>query len=217
DEDGRFYFLEMNTRLQVEHAVTELVTGLDLVAEQIRIAAGGAISLPDRAIEPRGAAVECRIYAEDPYQGFIPCPGRIEDLREPAGPYVRLDSGVAKGMEVTTYYDPMIAKLAVWGRTREEALDRMRRALSEYLVVGIQTNIPFHFYCLSNERFRAGEYSIRFIEEEYDPSRLEKPDRNAAAAIACVLARLGVRSGPQPPRQEASGWKMSGRLARGRR
>jgi acetyl/propionyl-CoA carboxylase alpha subunit len=212
DEDRRFYFLEMNTRLQVEHPVTELVTGIDLVAAQLEIAAGEKIALPPRPIEPRGASLECRLYAEDPTLGFIPSPGRIEGLRFPSGPSVRLDAGVAEGSLVTPYYDPLIAKLLTWGRSRTETLARMRRALADCLVVGIQTNLPFHLFCLDDEVFCSGDYSIRFVEDRYDPSRIDRPHARLAARIAGVLQGSGrdpVDSGAR--RAPSGGWKLSTR------
>src|SRR5947207_8527208 len=138
DEDGRFYFLEMNTRLQVEHPITEMVTGLDLVRWQLRIADGARLDLdPERLLAANGHAIECRIYAEDPDNGFLPSPGRIQGLRVPQGPGVRDDSGAYEGGEVPIFYDPMISKLITWGDSREHAIQRMRRALSEYQVRGI--------------------------------------------------------------------------------
>src|SRR5207302_9770617 len=144
DGDGRFYFLEMNTRLQVEHPITEAVTGLDLVRWQIRIARGERLDIdPARALTPYGHAIECRIYAEDPDNNFLPSPGRILDLRAPAGPGIRDDSGATAGLDVPIFYDPMISKLAAWAEDRPRAIARMRRALAEYLVAGIRTTVPF--------------------------------------------------------------------------
>src|SRR5207249_6809044 len=143
DEDGRFYFLEMNARLQVEHPITEAVTGLDLVRWQIRIARGERLDIdPARALTPYGHAIECRIYAEDPDNNFLPSPGRIQQLSLPAGPGIRDDSGAAAGLDVPIFYDPMISKLIAWAEDRPRAVARMRRALREYLVVGIQTTVP---------------------------------------------------------------------------
>src|SRR3954470_10659303 len=158
-----FYFLEMNTRLQVEHPVTELVTGLDLVREQIRVAAGLPLSFTQEDVRLTGHAVECRVYAEDPEQNFMPSPGRITRLRLPTGPCVRDDGGVYEGAEVSIYYDPMISKLATWGRTRTEAIERMRRALSEYAVGGIKTTLPFFREVMRDEAFVAGRLDTGFI------------------------------------------------------
>jgi acetyl-CoA carboxylase biotin carboxylase subunit len=143
DPQGNFYFLEMNTRLQVEHPVTELVTGIDLVKEQIRIAAGEALAWRQEDVKMRGAAIECRIYAEDPTNNFFPSPGLITRLQAPSGPGTRLDSGVYEGWQVPLDYDPLLSKIAVWAADRTEAVARMRRALGEYEIQGIRTNIPF--------------------------------------------------------------------------
>src|SRR5205085_2800064 len=158
-----FYFLEMNTRLQVEHPVTELVTGFDLVREQIRVAAGEPLSFTQDEVSWTGHAVECRVYAEDPEQDFMPSPGRITHLRVPAGPGVRDDGGVYEGAEVSIYYDPLISKLATWGRTRAEAVERMRRALSEYAVGGIKTTLPFFREVMRDPEFVAGQLDTGFI------------------------------------------------------
>ena len=155
DDDGSFYFLEMNTRLQVEHPITEMVTGVDLVQWQIRIARGEPITLdPQALVTPRGHAVECRIYAEDPDNGFLPSPGRIVSLRVPQGPGVRDDSGATEGLDVPIHYDPLVSKLITWGDDRQHALARMRRALAEYEVVGIRTTIPFFQWVLDDDDFR---------------------------------------------------------------
>jgi acetyl-CoA carboxylase, biotin carboxylase subunit len=163
DVSREFYFLEMNTRLQVEHPVTELVTGIDLVREQINVAAGAVLSFKQADVRWRGAAIECRIYAEDPENNFFPSPGKITFLRAPSGPGIRDDSGVVAGDEVSIYYDPMISKLAVWGRTRAEAIDRMRRALDEYAVGGIKTTLPFFREIVRDEELIAGHLDTGFI------------------------------------------------------
>ncbi|MFL6286287.1 MAG: acetyl-CoA carboxylase biotin carboxylase subunit [Pyrinomonadaceae bacterium] len=163
DVTREFYFLEMNTRLQVEHPVTELVTGFDLVREQIRVAAGLPLSFSQEDVRWTGHAVECRVYAEDPEQNFMPSPGRITYLRLPTGPGVRDDGGVYEGAEVSIYYDPMISKLATWGRTRTEAIERMRRALSEYAVGGIKTTLPFFREVMRDAEFVAGRLDTGFI------------------------------------------------------
>jgi len=166
DGDGRFYFLEMNTRVQVEHAVTELVTGIDIVKTGIRIAAGEPLGFEQADVGLHGWALECRIYAEDPDKNFLPSPGKLAEFRLPEGPGVRNDAGVAAGSEVTVFYDPLLAKLCCWGRDRREALARMRRALAEYVVTGVKTSLPFHKRVLENAAFQAGRYDTGFIANE---------------------------------------------------
>jgi acetyl-CoA carboxylase biotin carboxylase subunit len=180
-QDGSFYFLEMNTRLQVEHPVTEAIYALDLVAWQLDVAEGKPLPLSQADLDARrrGAAIECRIYAEDSVR-FLPSTGTITHLRVPAGPYVRNDSGVYEGSEVSMYYDPMLSKLLVWGENRAEALGRMRRALDEYAVRGIQTNLSFHRRVLRHAGFCAGHYDTGFIERERDV--LWAPDGAESAA-----------------------------------
>jgi len=163
DERGNLNFMEMNTRIQVEHPVTEMVTGIDLVAEQIRIAAGLDISFPDRAVLPRGHAIECRINAEDPVN-FTPCPGLITEYHPPGGAGVRVDSGVYGGWYVPREYDSLLAKVIVHGRTRQEAIARMRRALAETIVTGIKTNVPLHRRVMDHPDFQSGQISTRFLE-----------------------------------------------------
>jgi pyruvate carboxylase subunit A len=162
---GEFFFLEMNTRLQVEHPVTELVTGIDLVVEQLRIAAGEPLRIRQDDVRGRGHAIECRVNAEDPLRDFLPTPGRVTSYREPSGPGVRVDSALAGPGMVAPYYDPMIAKLIVWGADRDEAIRRMRRALLEYRIGGITTNLPFHLALLDEPDFVAGRLSTLFIPE----------------------------------------------------
>ena len=168
DSDGSFYFLEMNTRLQVEHPVTEMVTGIDLVQWQIRIARGERLDLdPESLLTPKAHAIECRIYAEDPEHGFLPSPGRIQGLRVPHGPGVRDDGGAYEGGEVPIFYDPLISKLITWGDTRDHALARMRRALAEYEVRGIRTTIPFFRWILDDEDFKAARFDTTFIDHKW--------------------------------------------------
>ena len=167
DADGNFYFLEMNTRIQVEHTVTEMVTGIDLVKEQLRIAAGEPLSF-DTPVPINGHAIEFRINAEDVTTNFLPSPGKIIDYREPAGLGVRVDSGVTAGSTISQYYDNLLAKLVVWGRDREEALARSRTALSQFRVTGIETTIPAHVLILDTPTFRAAEHSTTWLEEEVD-------------------------------------------------
>jgi acetyl-CoA carboxylase biotin carboxylase subunit len=193
DEQERFYFLEMNTRLQVEHPVTEMVTGVDLVSWQIRIARGERLTLdPDSLLTPRGHAVECRVYAEDPDSGFMPSPGRITGLRVPHGPGVRDDSGAYEGGDVPIFYDPMISKLITWGETRPQALARMQRALTEYEVRGIKTTIPFFQWVLTDEDFIAGRFDTGFIDRKLS-ARNGAPLREASEAqqeLAAIVAAL---------------------------
>src|SRR3954469_8041923 len=165
DESGEFFFLEMNTRLQVEHPVTEMVTSIDLVQWQIRIARGEKIDIdPERALTPAGHAIECRIYAEDPDEGFMPSPGLIRALRPAAGPGVRDDGGVNAGYAVPTYYDSMIAKLIAWAPSRNEAIARMARALREYQVLGIRTTIPFFLWLMRQPEYAAGDYDTTYLD-----------------------------------------------------
>ncbi|MDP9170790.1 MAG: acetyl-CoA carboxylase biotin carboxylase subunit, partial [Acidobacteriota bacterium] len=197
DNAGNFYFLEMNTRLQVEHPVTELVTGLDLVRLQIEIAAGARLPFTQDQISLRGAALECRIYAEDPDNNFFPSPGRITHLAEPSGPGVRLDSGIYQGWDVPLDYDPMLAKLIVWADSREHAIERMLRALSEYHVGGIQSNIAFFQTILNDPRFRAGDLHTGYLDELLKQPR---PVAEAPAPLAEVAALVASRQKKPPSR-----------------
>lgn len=208
DQDLSFYFLEVNTRLQVEHPVTEMVTGLDLVKEQIAIAEGMTLRHKQDDIVLRGHAIECRIYAEDPEEGFMPSTGVLRNYRIPAGPGVRVDSGVVIYSEIPIYYDPMIAKLVVWGNTREEAISRTRRALEEYRISGVKTTIGFHRTVLANPRFLKGELSTRFLPEEYPDSTYRRTDEKTAelAALAAALDRF------QSERKIASAQSSNGKL-----
>jgi acetyl-CoA carboxylase biotin carboxylase subunit len=212
--DGSFYFLEMNTRLQVEHPITELVCGLDLVREMVRIAQGETLGFRQEDLVARGAAVECRIYAEDPSNGFLPSPGRIEILETPGGPGVRDDGGAYPGCTISSYYDPLISKLAVLAPTREQAIHRMRRALSEYVVTGIRTNLAFHERLFAHPDFVEGRYDTGFLEREAEtllgPSRIAEGEREAvAAAVAIAVARTDRGSAPVHATEDG----MSPRLA----
>jgi acetyl-CoA carboxylase biotin carboxylase subunit len=169
DRSGSFYFMEMNTRIQVEHPVTEMVTGLDLIAEQLRIAGGEPISVRQEEVRLEGHAIECRINAEDPHQNFRPSPGKITGWLPPGGPGVRVDSHVYTGYEIPPFYDSLIGKLIVWAPTRELALRRLRRALSEWAVTGIPTTIEFHLALLERPEFRNGEVYTKFVEEKMLP------------------------------------------------
>ncbi len=187
---GEFYFLEMNARLQVEHPVTEAVLSLDMVEWQVRIAAGESLTLRQADIQPRGHAIECRIYAEDPYRGFVPSTGALLRWRPPGGPGLRLDSGVSQGQEVSIYYDPMLAKLTSWAPTRDLSLRRMEAALSQFQVLGVATNIPLLRDVVSHPRFHKGEYDIGFLEENPTLASPALPDerRLMARALAAWAA-----------------------------
>jgi len=163
--DGRFYFMEMNTRIQVEHPVTEMITGVDLIREMIRVAEGHPLSFTQEDLKIDGWAIECRINAEDPERGFMPSPGTLKFYLPPGGIGVRVDSGAYPGLVITPHYDSMIAKLIVWAPTREEAIARMRRALAEFAIDGIKTTIPFHLRVLNHPVFERGDFDIKFLEE----------------------------------------------------
>jgi acetyl-CoA carboxylase biotin carboxylase subunit len=189
DKDKNYYFLEMNTRLQVEHPVTEMVTGVDIVKEQIRIARGRQMRYAQEDIIMNGWAIECRINAEDPYNNFLPSIGNISHSLLPTGPGVRVDTGVYPGFEISPYYDSLISKLIVWGETRAEAVLRMRRALEEYKIVGVRTNIPFHQNLMDSHRFMGGQFDTRFVEERFSMEAAEesKPEQSHIAAILATL------------------------------
>jgi acetyl-CoA carboxylase biotin carboxylase subunit len=189
DERRSYYFLEVNTRLQVEHPITEVVTGLDLVKEQIMVAEGRPLERRQEDVVMRGHAIECRIYAEDPDNGFLPSSGALKSYVIPAGPGVRVDSGVVVGSEVPIYYDPLIAKLIAWGKDRDEAVTRMKRALEEYKVSGVETTIGFHRVIMENERFQSGDLSTRLLEQEYPDNvyRRLTDDSREKAALAIAL------------------------------
>jgi len=200
--DGSFYFLEMNTRLQVEHPVTELVSGLDLVREMVLIAQGEKLSFAQNDITRRGAAIECRIYAEDPASGFLPSPGTIGELEVPAGPGIRDDGGAYAGCTISSFYDPLISKLCAWAPTRERAVARMRRALEEYVVTGIRTNIAFHQKLLEHPDFVAGKYDTGFLDRHKDAllgyGTVPEKDRMAVAVgVAIAASRLERATGTQ--------------------
>jgi acetyl-CoA carboxylase, biotin carboxylase subunit len=197
-----FYFLEMNTRLQVEHGVTELVTGIDLVREQLRVAAGEALGYQQADVVLRGAAIECRINAEDPFSGWMPSPGTITGLRAATGPWVRDDSGAYEGYTVPRFYDTLLAKLMVWGVDRAAAISRMARALAEYKVVGVLTTIPVLAHIVAHEDFRAGKLSTGFLDRILPTLTANRDRTHAIAVIAAVLAeyeRLGHRAVVEPP------------------
>lgn len=212
DREGRFYFMEMNTRLQVEHAVTEMVTGLDLVKEQIRIAAGFPMTVRQEDVEVRGWAIECRIYAEDPLNHFLPSPGKVVVVRLPEGPRVRVDASVFSGSEVSLHYDPMVAKVVTWGRDRTEAADAMLRALEEFQIVGIHTNKDFLERIVSHPEFLAGRFDTGFIPRFFDEEGMETPAPNPVADIAAaIFAFERARRGSSPCSEARSGsrWRSA--------
>jgi acetyl-CoA carboxylase biotin carboxylase subunit len=194
--DGAFYFLEMNTRLQVEHPITEMITGVDLVQAQCRIASGEPLWLRQEDLSIRGHSIECRIYAEDARRGFRPAPGVIQHYAEPQGPFVRVDSGVQSGSDVSVHYDPMIAKLVVWGANREEAIRRCERALREFEVVGICTSIPLFFAILRDEAFQKGEYDTSFLTEQWMEANIgDGPvPSKSIVALAAVLRQVKMHA-----------------------
>ncbi len=232
DRDGRFYFLEMNTRLQVEHPVTELVTGIDIVQWQLRIAAGERLPFRQDDIRPRGWAIECRITSEDPANGFLPSTGRISHLQIPTGPGVRWDGGIEVGSEVGLHYDPMLAKLITWAPTRLDAIERMHRALLELTIEGVETSRDFHLRVMEDDDFRRGEIEIQWLERRLESLLAVRAPAGGAriAAIAGVLladrarqrrsgpvaiipSATGAPSPSAPDRpQPADSWRQAARL-----
>jgi acetyl-CoA carboxylase, biotin carboxylase subunit len=210
DQSGNFYFLEMNTRLQVEHPVTEWVTGIDLVELQIRIAAGERLSLEQEEICWNGSAIECRIYAEDPENNFFPSAGRISQYTEPAGPGVRVDGGVYAGWTVPIEYDPLLAKLSVWAKTRAAATDRMRRAISEYRILGLTTNLGLFEHLMNDQKWKKGDLDTGFLENFFGRRTKDEPDQECR--IAAILAATEVRQ-PQPHDARANGFSSRWRAA----
>ncbi|HEY0789415.1 MAG TPA: acetyl-CoA carboxylase biotin carboxylase subunit [Thermoanaerobaculia bacterium] len=211
--DREFYFLEMNTRLQVEHPITEEVYGVDLVKEQLRIAMGEPMTIRQEDIQPRRHAIECRVYAEDPYRNFAPSPGAIRYLYLPQGPGVRNDNGVYAGYTVPLHYDPMLSKLIATGSTREEAIARMHRALREYRVLGIETSIPFYSALLADPAFMAGDFDTGFIDRFLAKTTIEERGElvDAAIAAAAILAVEDAQNVSLPHESE-SGWKRAARF-----
>jgi acetyl-CoA carboxylase biotin carboxylase subunit len=221
DKDHNFYFLEMNTRLQVEHPITELVTGIDIVKEQIRIARGRKLRYTQDALTLNGWALECRVNAEDPYNNFIPSTGVLNSVIPPSGPGVRVDTGVYAGFEISPYYDSLISKLICWGDTRGEAILRMRRALEEYRILGVKTNIPFHQTIMDSHRFLAGSFDTRFVEERFSMNENDSEAKENLPMIAAVMATLVAHRESQQASQiiqrgtrDTSNWKWVGRWER---
>ena len=221
DKDGNYYFLEMNTRLQVEHPVTEVVTGIDLVKEQIRIARGRRMTPTESVLDPQGWAIECRINAEDPYNNFIPSTGTLTASITPKGPGVRVDSGVFTGYEITPHYDSMIAKLISYGENRQQAIVRMRRALSEFVIMGVRHNIPFHINLFNSVSFQAGRYDTRFVEERFSMTTYESEPTEEELETIAIAATLHAHKSRQkaaqvvaPAERDTSNWKWVGRYER---
>jgi len=213
DKAGDFYFLEMNTRLQVEHLITEMVTGVDIVKEQIRIAAGEKLQYEQDEISLKGHAINCRINSEDPYRDFAPCPGTVTGYRAPGGPGVRVDSALYAGYTIPIFYDSLIAKLAVWSANREEAMLRMKNALEEYQIEGIETTIPLHKKILDDEYFRKGEIDTGFVQERIGSLKEEFRGEEIAALLAALAvhqnrSREGLSVVPRKRAEtSASAWK----------
>ncbi len=211
-----FFFLEVNTRLQVEHPVTEWLCGRDLVRDQIRIANGEELGFTQEDVVLRGAAIECRIAAEDPYNNYLPSLGRIDYVNEPSGPGVRVDSSIFSGIEIPYFYDPMLAKLICWGADRTQAIGRMKRALREYVIAGIKTNIPFHLQLLDDPRFVAGEVHTGFLDSEFkmvEAAEYTDEERVALLVAAVMSHNRRVRNGAQPAviSSPAQSWREAGR------
>jgi acetyl-CoA carboxylase biotin carboxylase subunit len=220
DSDRKFYFLESNTRLQVEHPVTELVTGIDLAKEQLRIASGMNLSYKQEDIRWKGSAIECRIYAEDTENNFLPSTGVVHSYWEPSGPGVRVDSGLYQGAEVSLFYDPLVSKLLTWGENRDEAIQRMKRALSEYRILGVATSIPFHLKVMDNPNFRKGEIHTHFIEDEFEKDKSKQPEEKSelakAVAVFSALLDYEEKKHHKPVissqgKSRENPWKMAGR------
>lgn len=213
DENLDFFFLEMNTRLQVEHPVTEMITGLDLVKEQIKIARGEKLSYRQEDLHINGHAMELRIYAEDPENNFLPDIGLLETYKTPKGNGVRVDDGFEQGMEIPIYYDPMIAKLITYGKTREEAMDRMIRAIDEYHITGIKTTLAFGKFVMQHEAFRSGNFNTHFVSKHFNPERLkeEDPDEALMAALAGAMfyKKTTALVNAQLQAEQVSNWKRN--------
>jgi acetyl-CoA carboxylase biotin carboxylase subunit len=217
DKDQKYYFLEMNTRLQVEHPVTEMVTGIDIVKEQIRIARGRKLRSTQDDIRLKGWAIECRINAEDPYNDFLPSTGMITQSILPTGPGVRVDTGIYAGFAISPFYDSLISKLICWGETRGEAILRMRRALEEYRILGVKTNIPFHQNIIASHRFMGGQFDTRFVEERFSMNESDE-GKDELERIAAIMAALVEHRQHQKSSQifrkserDTSNWKWLGR------
>jgi propionyl-CoA carboxylase alpha chain len=213
DTDLNFYFLEMNTRLQVEHPVTEEITGMDLVKEQIRVAEGEKLSFQQEALTIRGHSIEVRVYAEDPESGFLPDTGTLKRYRIPKGPGIRVDDGMEEGSEVSIYYDPMVAKLVATGRDREAAIARMKRAIEDYEIEGIKTTLPFCHFVLNHENFLSGEFTTKFVDKYFKPEFLQSEwtdeEKEMAAMMAVIESEQNTNLKTKPAsKSSASKWQQ---------
>ncbi|MBP6575393.1 MAG: acetyl-CoA carboxylase biotin carboxylase subunit [Flavobacteriales bacterium] len=216
DEKLNFYFMEMNTRLQVEHPVTEMITGLDLVKLQIRVAEGEKLPMKQEDLKINGHAIEVRVYAEDPANNFLPDIGTLTTYRPPQGPGVRVDDGFEEGMTIPIHYDPMIAKLITHGATREEAINRMERAIDDYAIAGVETTLPFCRFTMGHKAFRSGKYDTHFVRDHFTPELLlgtEPSDLSASALVAAQIFREGESRPPSRTSTSAlpSAWKLNRR------
>lgn len=213
DENLDFFFLEMNTRLQVEHPITEMITGIDLVKEQINIAKGNKLSISQDDLRINGHSIELRIYAEDPANNFLPDTGILQTYVLPEGPGVRIDNSYAEGMEIPVYYDPMISKLIVWGRDREEAIARMIRAIKEYKITGIQTTLSFGNFVMNHDAFLSGHFDTHFVSKHFNPEKMANGDADemqiAAFFSNFLFSQKPIKKQPQAINQHASNWKRN--------
>lgn len=214
DESRNFYFLEMNTRLQVEHPVTEMITGIDLVKEQIRVAQGEKLSFGQEDLSINGHSVEVRVYAEDPANNFLPDIGTLETYRRPQGAGVRVDDGFEEGMQIPIYYDPMIAKLVTWGKDRKEAIDRMVRAIDEYKISGVETTLSFCRFALRHEAFVSGDFDTHFIKKYFTPDKLSRHSASeseiaAIAGAAWLSSHKKQASYARVSEDQVSAWKKN--------
>ncbi len=214
DKDMNFFFLEMNTRLQVEHPVTELISGLDLVKEQINISEGNKLSFTQNDVKMVGHSIEVRVYAEDPYQNFLPNTGKLETYKIPKGPGIRVDDGYEEGMEVSVYYDPMISKLISYGKDREEAIQRMLRGMKEYKISGVQTTLPFCEFVLNHPEFKDGSFTTKFIESNYNDDSLSNTAPEEYRRIAAAFAGIFFQDKKEDliPLEQQSNWKLRSRF-----
>jgi acetyl-CoA carboxylase biotin carboxylase subunit len=216
DQEKRFYFLEMNTRVQVEHPITEMTVGIDLVCEQLKVASGEALSFTKEDLFQRGHSIECRIYAEDPENNFLPSPGKIVAMKEPAGPGIRVDTGIYEGFEVPVHYDPILSKLVVWGEDRDVAIRKMRLALSDYKIMGIKNTVDFLRELVGHPEFAAGNTHTKFIDEHFPGWKKKNETYEEIALIAAALEVMenkrgnASRGAPVTGESRPSPWRTVG-------